>query len=274
MTQDPRPNTGDLQPTTYNLRAKFIDTHCHLDFPAFNTDREDVIKRAKIEGIEYIINIGSSLKGSKDSLELAKKHDFIYATIGIHPHDADSFRENEERTLRELAKDRKVVAIGEIGLDYFKNYSKQENQRPMFISLIKLAKELDLPLVIHSRQAQEDTLKILKEAMPLRAVVHCFSEDEGFLKSCLDLGFLVSFTCNITYKKAQNLRNLVEITPLDRLLLETDAPFLPPEGLRGGRNEPAFVKVLAEEIARIKKINAEEVAKTTTENAIKFFKLK
>lgn len=266
--------TQELRPKTYDLLHKLIDTHCHLDFPEFDPDRDEVISRAREQGIDRIINIGSSLKGSKDSLALAKKYDFIYATIGIHPHDADSFRESEEKALHQLAQDKKVVAIGEIGLDYFKNYSKHENQRPMFTSLVKLAKALDLPLVIHSREAQADTLKILREAMPLRAVVHCFSGDEVFLRDCLDLGFLISFTCNITYKKAQNLRNLAEIIPLERLLLETDAPFLPPEGLRGRRNEPAYVRVLADEIARIKRISTEELAKATTDNAIKFFKLK
>lgn len=251
----------------------FIDTHCHLDFPEFEQDRDVVIQRAKAQGIDYIINIGSSLKGSKDSVELAKKYDLIYATVGLHPHDADKFSQEIEADLKTLAKEDKVVAIGEIGLDYFKNYSKPENQRLTFMSLLKLAKDLDLPSVIHSRQAQAEILEILKSAMPKKSAVHCFSGDENFLKSCLNLGFFISFTCNITYKKAQNLRNLVKMTPLDRLMLETDAPFLAPEGLRGKRNEPMYVKSLAEEIARIKGIGIEEVAKVTTETAKKFFNL-
>jgi TatD DNase family protein len=251
----------------------FIDTHCHLDFPEFDQDRDEVIKRAKSQGIEYIINIGSSIEGSKKSLELAKKYDCIYATVGIHPHAADKFDKKEEAALKELAKKDKVVAIGEIGLDYYKNYSKAENQRLMFISLLQLAKDLDLSLVIHSRGAADDTLRALKEAMPIKAVVHCFSGDEIFLKDCLALSFFISFTCNITYRKADNLRNLVKITPLERILLETDAPFLPPEGLRGRRNEPLYVKNLASEIARIKEINLNEVAQVTTANAKNFFKI-
>ena len=251
-----------------------VDTHCHLDFPEFNQDRDEVIKRAKNEGIDYIVNIGSSINGSKRSLELAQKYDFIYATVGLHPHEADTFDEKIKNELRDLAKKDKVVAIGEIGLDYFKNYSKAENQRPMFISLIKLAKELNLPSVIHIRLAEADTLKIIKDFSPLKAVVHCFSGDEQFLKDCLDLGFLISFTCNITYKKAQNLRNLVKITPLERLMLETDAPFLPPEGFRGRRNEPAYVRLLADEIARIKETDVEKIAKVTTENALRFFDIR
>jgi TatD DNase family protein len=249
------------------------DTHCHLDFPDFDKDRDEVIKRAKNKGIDYIVNIGSSLEGSKRSQELSRQYDFIYATVGCHPHEADRFNKKIQAALEELARNDKVVAIGEIGLDYYKNYSKIENQKILFISLVKLAKDLGLPLVIHNRQAQEDTLKVLKEALPQNAVVHCFSGNECFLKECLDLGFFISFTCNITYKKAENLRKLVKITPLDRLFLETDAPFLPPEGFRGKRNEPFYVKFLAEEIARIKEISIEEVAQVTTDNAKRFFNL-
>lgn len=251
-----------------------IDTHCHLDFPEFNQDRDEVIKRAKDKGISHIINIGSSLEGSLESIELSQKYDFIFAAVGFHPHEADKFNQQIQNTLEGLVKKDKVVAIGEIGLDYYKNYSKIENQKSLFISLVKLAKDFNLPLIIHNRQAQEDTLKILKEAMPLKAVVHCFSGNENFLKECLDLGFLISFTCNITYPKAENLRDLVKITPMHRLLLETDAPFLPPQEFRGKRNEPAYVKLLAEEIARIKEISFEEVAKVTTENTKHLFNLR
>ena len=251
----------------------FIDTHCHLDFPEFNQDRDEVIRRSRDQGIDYIINIGSSLKGSVASLELSQKYDFIYATVGIHPHEADRFGKKEKVAINELAKKDKVVAVGEVGLDYYKNYSKAENQKPLFLSLIKIAKDFNLPLVIHSRQAQVDTLKILKDAMPVRAVVHCFSGDDAFLKECLNLGFFVSFTCNITYKKAEDLRKLVKDAPLDRLMLETDAPFLSPEGFRGKRNEPLQVKLLAEEIARIKEIDRGAVAKITTDNAKDFFRI-
>jgi TatD DNase family protein len=256
------------------LSAKLIDTHCHLDFPEFDHDRDAVVRRSAENGIDYIINIGSSLAGSKRSLELAQEYDCVYASIGSHPHEADRFTKETQNALQELAAKEKVVAIGEIGLDYFKNYSQAENQRTVFASLIKLAKEKDLPLVIHSRQAQEDTLRILKGHMPLRAVVHCFSGNADFLKACLGLGFFVSFTCNITYKKAQNLRELVRQVPLERLFLETDAPFLPPEGSRGKRNEPAFVRVLAEEIAKIKELDLDEIARVTTANSKAFFNLK
>ncbi|MFA4843098.1 MAG: TatD family hydrolase [Candidatus Omnitrophota bacterium] len=252
----------------------FIDTHCHLDFPEFNPDRDEVIRRAEEAGITSIVNIGSSLEGSRESLALARKYKLIFAAVGIHPHEADVAQDEAVSDLRTFAREDKVVAIGEIGLDYFKNYSDPKNQRALFIKLLNLAKELDLPVVIHSRSAQGDTLKILKEENIAKAVMHCFSADEVFLKSCLDLGFFISFTCNVTYKKAENLRELVKVTPLERLMLETDAPFLAPLGLRGRRNEPLYVKALAEEVARIKGIDTEEVARITTENAESFFSLK
>lgn len=271
-----------------------IDTHCHLDFPEFDKDRDEVIERAKNAGIGYIINIGSSLQGSKEAVELSHKYNFVYASVGLHPHEADKFDDASKASIERLAKEKKVVAIGEAGLDYYKNLSKAENQSVLFRYSVNLAKDLNLPLVIHSRHAQDDTLKILNEVKPVKAVVHCFSGDENFLKECLESGFFISFTCNITYpakpshsvrdpagvnnmvqrdKKTQDLRELVKLTPLDRLMLETDAPFLAPEGLRGKRNEPAYVKILAEEVTRIKGITLDEVAKVTTNNARRFFNL-
>ncbi len=251
-----------------------IDTHCHLDFPPFDADRDLVIQRAKDAGINYFINIGSTLESSAASCELANKYKEIYAVVGVHPHDADTFDLETENKLKILAKNKKVVAIGETGLDYYRNLSSKENQIKAFSKQIELAKELNLPLVIHSRQAEIEVMQILKSAMPFRAVVHCFSGDENFLKSCLDNGFYISFTCNITYKKAQNLREMVKITPLDRLMLETDAPYLSPEGFRGKRNEPLQIKLLAQEISRIKEVSFEQLAQATTQNAKDFFKLK
>ena len=180
----------------------------------------------------------------------------------------------KSKEIKKLAKRDKVVAIGEIGLDYYKGYSKEENQKPLFLSLLKLAKEHSLPIVIHTRSAQADTLKMIKEFLPLKAVVHCFSGESAFLKECLESGFMVSFTCNITYKKAENLRNLIKEVPLERLMLETDAPFLAPEGSRGRRNEPSAVRGLAEEVARMRQISLEELEAMTTSNAKLFFNLK
>lgn len=250
-----------------------IDTHCHLDFPEYDQDREQVIRRAQEAGVNYFINIGSNVKASQDCLALAKKYPPVYASVGIHPHQADNLSEDYLKIIKDLAKEDKVVAIGEIGLDYYRNFSKVDNQKRLFISLIKLAKELNLPLVLHSRQAETDSLNILKDFFPLAAVVHCFSGSESFLKNCLDSGFYISFTCNVTYKKSEELRKIVKLCPLDRLMLETDCPFLSPEGFRGKRNEPLQVRLLAEEIAKNKAVSFQEVAAATSENAKKFFKL-
>jgi TatD DNase family protein len=250
-----------------------IDTHCHLDFPDFDGDREAVISRAREAGVGYIINAGSSLENSLNGWDLSQKYDFVYPAAGIHPHDADTADEKTLNALSELARRKKICALGETGLDYFKNFSDPKKQMALFVHCVRLARELALPLIIHSRQAREDTLKVLRSHAPLEAVVHCFSGNEDFLKECLDLGFLVSFTCNITYPKAQDLRDVARLAPLDRLMLETDAPFLSPEGSRGKRNEPAQVKVLAEALAQIKQVSFEEIARATTESARRFFRL-
>ena len=250
-----------------------IDTHCHLDFPEFEPDRDEVIRLSQEKGITRIINIGSSLEGSIASVALAQKYESVYASVGLHPHEADRYNSDMLVQLRKLAGQNKVVAIGEVGLDYFKHYSGQENQKKLFPAMIDLAKDLQLPLVIHSREAEDDTLAMLKDKMPLRAVVHCFSGDRDFLNSCLKLGFFISFTCNITYKKAGPLRELAALVPLERLMLETDAPFLSPEGFRGKRNAPWQVALLAEEFAKLRNKEVAEIAEITTQNAKAFFKL-
>lgn len=257
-----------------------IDTHCHLDFPDFDHDRDQTIERAKQQDVGYIINIGSSLKASKNSLALTQGYDFIYASLGLHPHEAENFNPSILNQIKTLVKEKKVVAIGEIGLDYYFRGSPKKDikilQEKLFRSLIEVAKENDLPLVIHNRDADSDLLRILKSEFKegkIRGVVHCFSSDEEFLNKCLDFGFYISFTCNITYKKTDNLRNLIKVLPLEKLLLETDAPFLSPQVYRGKRNEPANVKILADEIAKIKDISFDEVAEKTTLNAKELFSL-
>jgi len=277
-----------------------IDTHCHLDFPDFDHDREEVIQKAKEQGIDYIVNIGSSLAASKNSVALAKQHDFIYASVGLHPHEAENFNSRVLEEIKTLVEAPKIVAIGEIGLDYyFREEPKKEIkilQEALFRNLISVAKENNLPLVIHNRDADSDLLKILKAQFrdkKIRGVVHCFSSGEKFLEEILELGLYISFTCNITYpaklsnigrdpasgnniqrgKKADNLRKLVKAAPLERLLLETDAPFLSPQVYRGKRNEPGNVVILAQEIAKIKEIGFEEVAQATSKNARELFSL-
>jgi TatD DNase family protein len=251
-----------------------IDTHCHLDFPEFDADRAEVLKRAAAAGVKYVINIGSSLQGSLNSVILAKDYPNVFAVVGCHPHDSQDFSEKDVETVRSLAGFEKVVAIGEIGLDYFRNLSPQEDQKKIFVRFLRLAGELNLPVVIHSREAREDTLKIMREENVKKAIIHCFGGDEIFLKACIDRGYLISFTCNVSYKKAQKVRDAVKAAPLKMICLETDAPYLSPEGYRGKRNEPSFVSLLAQEISRIKGLSVEEVARVTSLNAREFFSLK
>ena len=250
-----------------------IDTHCHLDFKDFENDREEVIRRAEACGVEGMINVGSSLESTSRSIELAEKYDFIYAAAGIHPHDADRTEASDLDLFRKTLDKKKIVAIGEIGLDYYKNLSSRENQKKLFINLLEEAKARALPIIIHNRDAHSDVLQILKDVMgeEIKGVMHCFSGDENILRECLDLGMSVSFTCNLTFKNAGKLREVAKNVPMERLLLETDAPFLAPQVFRGKRNEPAHVKYLAEEIAGIKGLSFDEVAGITSANARKLF---
>lgn len=252
-----------------------IDTHCHLDFKDFNHDRDDVLKRSRDNGIKFIINVGASMEGTSRSIQIARDNDFIYAAAGIHPHEADSVTEDDVRLFSNFLDKPKVVAVGEIGLDYYKNISSKENQKKLFVSLLEIAKDAKLPLIIHNREAHGDMIDILKNiaGTPINGVMHCFSGDEAFLKTCLNMGFFISFTCNITYKNAARLREIVKLVPMDRLLLETDAPFLGPQSFRGKRNEPSYVRYAAEEVAKIKGLDFDTVANMTTENAEKLFNL-
>lgn len=253
---------------------RLVDTHCHLDFPEFDSDREEVIKRARDAGIVAIINVASTLEGSKRSVTLSEKYDCVYASVGIHPHDAKEANDFAFSELKDLAKKKKVVAIGEIGLDYYRNLSPAGLQQAAFKKFLRLAKETGLPLIIHCRDAREDLLKILKKEMtaPIKGVVHCFPADEELLNNVLDLGMYVSFTCNLTFRNADNLREMVKsLVPMDRILAETDAPYLAPEGKRGKRNEPAYMIKVVGEIAELKGLTPEDVARVTTLNCVRLF---
>ena len=260
-----------------------IETHAHLDFPQYNDDRDAVIERAAGIGIDVIINVASSLKGSFSSVELAKRYDSIYATCGMHPHDAKDADDNAIETLKNLAlSQKKVIAIGEVGLDFYRNLSPEDIQLEAFTRFVKLSKELKLPLILHCREsclskkeAAELIFKIMEENLkrPFIGVMHCFSGNEELLNRCLDSGLYVSYTCNITYKNADNLRGVVKKTPIDRLLLETDSPFLSPQAKRGERNEPSNLRYLVKQIAEIRGIEEKEVESRTTKNAQKLFSL-
>jgi len=259
----------------------FIDTHAHLDFPEFKAEIPAILGRAVNAGVKKIINVGVDLETSKTSNDLARRYPEIYAAVGIHPHSALDLDLDVRPELTKFSANRKVVAVGEIGLDYyylkrssqFAKYPGREEQIFCFEQMLDLALELRLPVIIHSREAEVDILAVIKSySGSLRGVVHCFSGDYEFAKKILDAGFLLSFTANITYQSSKVLETIEKI-PLGSIMLETDCPYLPPEQLRGQRNEPAYVIEVAKKIAEIKKISIAEVERTTTKKAESFFRL-
>jgi TatD DNase family protein len=250
-----------------------IDTHAHLEMREFNDDRDEVIKRAKDAGVEYIVTIGTTVESSRDAVMLADKYDFIYAAIGIHPHEAKDILHPAYEVLRHFAKHKKVVAYGEIGLDYYYEHTQRVVQQRKFRDMLYEAKELKLPIIVHDRDAHEDTLRILKEDWDpaLGGVMHCFSGDIEYAKRVMDLGFHISIAGPVTFPKAQALRDVVKQVPIEQLLIETDAPYLAPQKYRGKRNEPAYVRYTAEEIAKVKGLSFDDVARITSFNAMQLF---
>jgi TatD DNase family protein len=260
-----------------------IETHAHLDFPDYNSDRDDVIRQANSAGIGIIINVSSSIEGCFKSVELSKCYNCIYAACGVHPHDAKEISDSAIKKIKDLIlSSKKVVAIGEVGLDFYRNLSGRDIQYETFIKFLKLSKELNLPLILHCREeavgkkeASGLIIKALKEYFnaPIKAVMHCFSGDEESLREYLDMGIYISFTCNITFKNADRLRNIVKLVPIERLMLETDSPFLAPQVKRGQRNEPAYLTYLVWALSEILSISKEEIERLTTENAKRFFNI-
>ena len=249
-----------------------IDTHCHLDFPQFKKDFEAVLARAEEAGVGKMINPGVGIKESRQALELAKNHENIFAAVGIHPHEVNSLNEGVLVELEELAGDPKVVAIGEIGLDYFRMRNEKTVQQEAFRKQLELAQKLKKPVIIHSREADEDIFKIL-DNFEVRGVFHCFGGNWAFAQQVLERGFLIGLTGVVTFPKAVATHEVAKNIPLEKLLVETDAPFLAAQKFRGQRCEPAFVREVAEAIAEIKKTPIEEVAEKTTENTLNLFGL-
>ncbi|KJU86761.1 hydrolase, TatD family [Candidatus Magnetobacterium bavaricum] len=249
-----------------------IDSHCHLEMKQFDADREACILRARDAGIEAMIAIASDVESSMAAIELAKSYPFIYATVGIHPHNASMLGESATcEQLRALCADTRVVAVGETGLDYHYDHSPRHVQRDVFVRHMELAQELGLPLVIHSREAKEDTLGLIAGGGVKNAVLHCFSGDMHMTEVLICRGLHISFSGVVTFKKADQLREIARIVPDDLLLIETDAPYLAPLPYRGKRNEPSYLKYTAEVIAQVRGISPQDVARITSNNARRLF---
>ena len=252
-----------------------IDSHAHIQGKEYAGEVEAVIERARTAGVEKIIAVGGAgeMSSNTDAVALANSFPDIYATVGMHPHDAKDVSAEELKKLQELSRNPKVVAVGETGLDYYYDHSPREVQRRVFAEFIHMARETELPIVVHERDAAHDAFEILRAegAGKLRGVIHCFTGNYEAARNYLDLGFYISFTGIITFKNADALREVVRKVPLEKILVETDSPYLTPVPYRGRRNEPAYVRYVAETVAKVKGKSLEEVVSVTTENVRALF---
>lgn len=248
---------------------RLIDSHAHLDNEQFNEDREEVLNRIK-ENLDFAVNIGYDLASSKKSVEFAKNYDFIYAVVGVHPDDIGEYSDEVERELEKLAQEDKVLAIGEIGLDYHWMTFPKEQQQEVFRKQMKLAQRVGKPVAIHSREAMEDTLKILKEFPDVKGIFHCYPGSVEIAREVID-NYYLGIGGVLTFKNAKKLVEVVENIPLDKLIIETDCPYMAPTPYRGKRNEPVYVEYVARKIAEIKGISYEEVVEVTNRNTRKAY---
>ena len=252
----------------------FIDTHAHLTFPEFAADLPEVIERAKDARLEAIVNIALDDEAVERSLRISRDYPgFIFTGAGLHPQEASEWHDSSYEKYRSLAREKGLIAIGETGLDYHYKLSPVDQQKTVFRAFLQMAQELDLPAVIHSREAAADTINIIREENKgnLKGVLHCFAGDPELQKAALDMGLLISFTANLTYPKAEIIRTAAKTVPLDRIMIETDCPFLAPQVCRGTRNEPSYVVKVAEKIAEVRGLTVAEVARATTANARQLF---
>ncbi len=253
-----------------------FDTHVHLNAEQYKEDLEEVIERAQSEGVDTVVVVGFDRPTIKKAMELADQYPFVYASVGWHPVDAIDMTDEDLAWIEELAAHPKVVALGEMGLDYHWDKSPKDIQKEVFRKQIALAKRVKLPIIIHNREATQDIVAILKEegAEEVGGIMHCFSGSAETAEECMKMNFYISFGGPVTFKNAKNVKETAAEIPLDRLLVETDCPYLTPHPFRGKRNEPAYVKLVAEELARIKNLSFEEIAEITTNNAKKIFGIK
>ncbi len=252
---------------------QFIDTHAHLNYNPLLKNHEAVIAEALKSNVIKIIVVGTDIQNSFAAIKLAEKFDNVYAAAGYHPHDIENAKEGWQKELERLLRHEKTVALGEIGLDYYRNYSPHDLQKKFFPAQIEMARSMNLPMIIHNRAADDDTLDILQKTGYTKGVMHCFGSDADYAKKMVELGLMISFTGNITYKNNKKGRQAVQATPIEKLMLETDCPFLSPEPRRGKTNQPANIPFIADKVAELKSLSIEEVAEITTENANRFFKL-
>lgn len=250
-----------------------FETHAHYDDAAFDEDREALLLRMNGEGIDYIVNVGCSMQNSRDIVKMIQHYDFLYGTVGVHPSDVDELTEADMEELERLSKENKILAIGEIGLDYHYDDVDRNLQQKWFISQLELAKRRNLPIIIHSRDAAQDTLDIMGEyhngATP--GIIHCFSYGVEMAREYLNMGYYIGVGGVVTFKNAKKIKEVVEYTELDRIVLETDAPYLAPTPYRGKRNCSLYLTHVADEIAAIKNISSEEVCRATYSNAKKVY---
>lgn len=250
-----------------------IDSHAHLEMKDFDKDRNRVIARAVEAGVRHIITVATTIPDVHKALDIAQKNESVFLSIGIHPHEAKDIREGDYAELRSLSKEKKVVAFGEIGLDFYRNHSPRQVQLARFRELLRLGKDLQLPIILHDRDAHEEILKILKEERNgrWRGVFHCFSGDVPLAKKVIQMGFFISIPGTVTFSKATTQQEVVRCIPLEKILLETDCPYLAPEPYRGKRNEPAFIRNTAEKVASLKSLSFEDVCRITSLNARALF---
>lgn len=253
-----------------------FDTHTHLNDKQFAKDQDEVILRAREEyGVSWMLNVGYNRETIQTSLELAEKYDFIYSSVGWHPTDAISYREEDLVYLRELTSHPKVVALGEMGLDYYWDTSPKDVQAHVFREQIRLAREVKLPIIIHDRDAHEDVIEILRSehAEEVGGVMHCFGGDEKIMEAALEMNFYIGLGGPVTFKNAKLPKEIARLVPEDRLLLETDCPYLAPHPFRGKRNETGYVRLVADQIAELRGLSIEELAQITTNNAKRLFQI-
>lgn len=253
-----------------------FDTHAHYDDEKYAEDRYEVIEKAHQSGVSYIINAATDLKSCEDSIAFARKYDYLYAAVGIHPHEVGDIDDSSFLKLAELAKEDKVVAIGEIGLDYYYDTAPRETQRYWFAKQVNLAREMMLPIIVHDRDAHQDSIDIIKaeKACDMGGVFHCYSGSLEMAKDLVNYNFHISVGGALTFKNARKLVEVVKWIPIARLLIETDAPYLTPEPHRGKRNDSSYVRYVAEKVAEIKQMDYEKVAEATLNNAKELFRIK